>query len=203
MILCSLKCVQRPQWTQTLSSPTSEISDSFCFGESQSYLVAARFERRTKRLVTRNMENVHARTQVEGHLETCSLESASAAAQQGVQNTNAETPSGSLAEAEANIGRRTARQATGRAERRHNRGSPEGRPAGLAVSVGGGPRGAAASAGWLTAKDSKMKDSGLPLRAAVTGTRQSPSIVDVIVALGREETIRRVEETCKKQGFET
>jgi glutamyl/glutaminyl-tRNA synthetase len=46
-----------------------------------------------------------------------------------------------------------------------------------------------------------MKDIGLPLRAAVTGTRQSPSIVDVIVALGREETIRRVEETCRKQGF--
>ena len=46
----------------------------------------------------------------------------------------------------------------------------------------------------------KMKDIGLPLRAAVTGGQQSPSIVDVIVALGREETIRRVEETCKKQG---
>ena len=55
---------------------------------------------------------------------------------------------------------------------------------------------------WLTANDVKMKDIGLPLRAAVSGTRQSPSIVDVIVALGREETIRRVEETCKKQGFE-
>mgnify|MGYP001172418031 FL=1 len=50
---------------------------------------------------------------------------------------------------------------------------------------------------WLTANDVKMKDIGLPLRAAVSGTRQSPSIVDVIVALGREETIRRVEETCK------
>jgi len=55
---------------------------------------------------------------------------------------------------------------------------------------------------WLTANDVKIKDIGLPLRAAVTGTSQSPSIVNVIVALGREETIRRVEETCKKQGFE-
>jgi glutamyl-tRNA synthetase len=54
---------------------------------------------------------------------------------------------------------------------------------------------------WLSANDVRMKDIGLPLRAAVTGTRQSPSIVDVIVALGREETIRRVEETCRKQGF--
>ena len=54
---------------------------------------------------------------------------------------------------------------------------------------------------WLRANGLGMKDIGLPLRAAVTGTRHSPSIVDVIVALGREETIRRVEETCKKQGF--
>ena len=54
---------------------------------------------------------------------------------------------------------------------------------------------------WLSANDVRMKDIGLPLRAAVTGTRQSPSIVDVIVALGREETIRRVEETCRKQCF--
>ena len=54
---------------------------------------------------------------------------------------------------------------------------------------------------WLSANGVRMKDIGLPLRAAVTGTRQSPSIVDVIVALGREETIRRVEETCRKQGF--
>ena len=53
---------------------------------------------------------------------------------------------------------------------------------------------------WLRANDMKMKDIGLPLRAAVTGAEQSPSIVDIIVALGREETIRRVEETCKKQG---
>ncbi len=51
---------------------------------------------------------------------------------------------------------------------------------------------------WLSANNFKMKDIGLPLRAAITGTRQSISIVDVIVALGREETIRRIEETCKK-----
>ena len=54
---------------------------------------------------------------------------------------------------------------------------------------------------WLSTNDFSMKDIGLPLRAAVTGTRQSPSIVNVIVALGREETVRRVEETCRKQGF--
>ena len=52
---------------------------------------------------------------------------------------------------------------------------------------------------WLAANNLKMKDVGLPLRAAVTGSRQSPSIVDVVVALGRDETLRRVEETCKNQ----
>jgi len=52
---------------------------------------------------------------------------------------------------------------------------------------------------WLTANNLKMKDVGLPLRAAVTGSRQSPSIVDVVVALGRDETLCRVEETCKNQ----
>ena len=50
---------------------------------------------------------------------------------------------------------------------------------------------------WLAQNELKMKDVGLPLRAAVTGTKQSPSIVDVLVALGREETSRRIEETCK------
>jgi len=53
---------------------------------------------------------------------------------------------------------------------------------------------------WLAHNELKMKDVGLPLRAAVTGTKQSPSIVDVIVALGPDETRRRVQETCKKQG---
>ena len=50
---------------------------------------------------------------------------------------------------------------------------------------------------WLTANHLKMKDIGLPLRAALTGTKQSPSIVDVVVALGPAETRRRIDETCK------
>ena len=50
---------------------------------------------------------------------------------------------------------------------------------------------------WLAANDLKMKDVGLPLRAAVTGTKQSPSIVDVLIALGPEETTKRINETCK------
>jgi len=50
---------------------------------------------------------------------------------------------------------------------------------------------------WLGAKDLKMKDIGLPLRAALTGTRQSPSITDVMAALGPQESEKRVRETCK------
>ena len=50
---------------------------------------------------------------------------------------------------------------------------------------------------WLAANALKMKDIGLPLRAALTGTRQSPSITDVMVALGPKETEIRIRETCK------
>jgi glutamyl-tRNA synthetase len=50
---------------------------------------------------------------------------------------------------------------------------------------------------WMAANDLKMKDVGLPLRAAVTGTRQSPSILDVLVAIGRDETLHRIRSTCK------
>ena len=50
---------------------------------------------------------------------------------------------------------------------------------------------------WMAANDLKMKDVGLPLRAAVTGTRQSPSILNVLVAIGRDETLHRIRSTCK------
>ena len=50
---------------------------------------------------------------------------------------------------------------------------------------------------WLAAKEMKMKDIGLPLRAALTGTHQSPSITDVMAALGPQETEFRIRETCK------
>ena len=50
---------------------------------------------------------------------------------------------------------------------------------------------------WLAANELKMKDIGLPLRAALTGTRQSPSITDVMVALGPQETEIRIRQTCK------
>ncbi|MGB2234235.1 MAG: glutamate--tRNA ligase [Candidatus Puniceispirillum sp.] len=50
---------------------------------------------------------------------------------------------------------------------------------------------------WLSQNDLKMKDIGLPLRAAVTGKQQSPSIIDVIAALGADEVQIRVLEACK------
>ena len=51
---------------------------------------------------------------------------------------------------------------------------------------------------YLAENELKMKDMGLPLRAAVTGTRQSPSITDVLVVLGRDETVKRIRASCKK-----
>ena len=51
--------------------------------------------------------------------------------------------------------------------------------------------------GWLEANSLKMKDIGLPLRAALTGTKQSPSIIDVMAALGPDEVADRIRKTCK------
>ena len=50
---------------------------------------------------------------------------------------------------------------------------------------------------FLEARGLKMKHIGLPLRAALTGTKQSPSITDIIVALGVKEVKRRIESICK------
>ena len=50
---------------------------------------------------------------------------------------------------------------------------------------------------WLAVNALRMKDIGLPLRAALTGTKQSPSIVDVMAALGPEEAADRIRKTCK------
>jgi glutamyl-tRNA synthetase len=50
---------------------------------------------------------------------------------------------------------------------------------------------------WLSQNNLKMKDIGLPLRAAVTGMQQSLSIIDVIAALGADEVRIRVLEACK------
>ena len=50
---------------------------------------------------------------------------------------------------------------------------------------------------YLANKSLKMRDIGLPLRAAVTGTKQTPSIIDIMVALGQSETSLRLQIACK------
>ena len=51
--------------------------------------------------------------------------------------------------------------------------------------------------GYLADHGLKMRDIGLPLRAAVTGLKQTPSIVDIMVALGQSETSSRLRIACK------
>ena len=43
----------------------------------------------------------------------------------------------------------------------------------------------------------KMRDIGPPLRAALTGLRETPSIIDIMEALGEVETIARLNAACK------
>ena len=49
---------------------------------------------------------------------------------------------------------------------------------------------------FLEAEGLKMKHIGLPLRAALTGTKGSPSITDIIVALGTKEVVSRIKSSC-------
>lgn len=50
--------------------------------------------------------------------------------------------------------------------------------------------------GFLEGEGLKMKHIGLPLRAALTGTKGSPSITDIIVALGTREVRSRISSSC-------
>ncbi|MDB3936686.1 glutamate--tRNA ligase [bacterium] len=50
---------------------------------------------------------------------------------------------------------------------------------------------------YLAERGLEMRDIGLPLRAAVTGTKQTPSIIDIMVALGQSETSVRLQIACK------
>ena len=50
--------------------------------------------------------------------------------------------------------------------------------------------------GFLAAHDLKMKHIGLPLRAVLNGTKVSPSITDIIVALGTQEVVQRIGYSC-------
>ena len=42
----------------------------------------------------------------------------------------------------------------------------------------------------------KMREIGAPLRAALTGSKQSPSIIEIMAALGANETNRRIRSAC-------
>lgn len=49
---------------------------------------------------------------------------------------------------------------------------------------------------WLAENDLKMKDIGIPLRIAVTGSKAAPSLVDIIFGVGIEEIKNRIEQIC-------
>jgi glutamyl-tRNA synthetase len=49
---------------------------------------------------------------------------------------------------------------------------------------------------FMAENNLKMRDIGLPLRAALTGSKQSPSIIDIMAALGATETSRRIRSAC-------
>ena len=49
---------------------------------------------------------------------------------------------------------------------------------------------------WMADEGLKMRDVGPPLRAALTGTKTAPSILDIVSALGTEETLKRINQIC-------
>ncbi len=53
---------------------------------------------------------------------------------------------------------------------------------------------------FLEENNLKMKEIGLPLRAALTGMKTAPSITDIIVTLGRAETVLRIKQICNLYG---
>jgi glutamyl-tRNA synthetase len=46
---------------------------------------------------------------------------------------------------------------------------------------------------WLETAGVKMKDVAQPVRAALTGRKNSPGLYDVMVVLGREATLARLD----------
>ena len=54
----------------------------------------------------------------------------------------------------------------------------------------------AAFKGWMETQGLKMRDVGLPLRAALTGTKTAPSILDIVRGLGTDETVKRINQIC-------
>ena len=53
-----------------------------------------------------------------------------------------------------------------------------------------------AIADWLAAEGLKMKELGIPLRIVMTGSKKAPSLVDIILGLGADETVKRIKQIC-------
>ena len=49
---------------------------------------------------------------------------------------------------------------------------------------------------WLSEQELKMKDFGIPLRIALTGSKSAPSIFALIQSLGFEEVKLRINQIC-------
>ena len=49
---------------------------------------------------------------------------------------------------------------------------------------------------WMATEGLKMRDVGVPLRAALTGSKTAPSILDIVKGLGIEETLNRIDQIC-------
>ena len=49
---------------------------------------------------------------------------------------------------------------------------------------------------WLSEQGLKMKDLGIPLRVALTGSKSAPSIFDLIQSLGFDEVKLRIDQIC-------
>ena len=52
---------------------------------------------------------------------------------------------------------------------------------------------------WLKSQGLKMKDIGPPLRAVLTGKRQSPAIIDIALALGPDEVLFRIQKALEEK----
>ncbi len=52
---------------------------------------------------------------------------------------------------------------------------------------------------FVTNEGLKFKDVGMPLRVALTGTKSSPATNEIAAVLGREETVKRLEDVVMKQ----
>jgi len=52
---------------------------------------------------------------------------------------------------------------------------------------------------FVAARDLRLKDIAQPLRAALTGSPTSPGIFDVLVVLGREESLVRIEDAARQR----